>query len=50
MSERFVKYFEAQIGAMLMQVTCNSEEHDICPLGAFEYEWNHALMLMTIHY
>lgn len=25
-------------------------EHDICPLGAFEYEWNHALMLMTIHY
>lgn len=25
-------------------------EHDICPLGAFEYEWNHPLMLMTIHY
>jgi hypothetical protein len=29
MENRFVKYFEAQIGAMLMQVTCNSAEHYI---------------------
>lgn len=25
-------------------------DHDICLLGAFKYDWNHALMLMTIHY
>ena len=24
--------------------------HDLCPLGAFKYEWNHPLSLMTIYY
>lgn len=24
--------------------------HDLCPLGAFMYEWNHLLSLMTIYY
>lgn len=24
--------------------------HDLCPLGAFKYEWNHLLSLMTIYY
>jgi hypothetical protein len=36
MSQRFVKYFEAQIGAMLMQVTCNSAEHYIACLTFLE--------------
>ena len=24
--------------------------HDLCPLGAFKYEWNQPLSLMTIYY
>ena len=36
MDQKYVKYFEAQIGSMLMQVTCNSREHYIEQLTFLE--------------
>lgn len=29
MENRYIKYFEAQIGSMLLQVKCNSSDHYI---------------------
>lgn len=36
MNKKFVKYFEAQIGSMLIQVTCNSRESYIDQLTFLE--------------